>query len=271
MDDLQWKELSPLGVEVFADLSQPLSLGWDSQLRRLLNKYGLLLARGQALSMARQQELCAILGPILLREGESGYMTNEGGGPSASELTWHSDAAYTKHPFDALSLHALDVVDNASSTLFVSAQRAYDELPASLRGILVRHEQEMIAPHYSRLAERTCDRRNPEAQKQGVMPSIYQNPHNGHNCIWVSELQTTRLLGMEWEESRGVLHEIFDRLYAPENIFAHYWCKGDIIIWDNIALQHMRGSLDGVGKRLLQRVIVGSHGAAPHVQNRSDN
>lgn len=262
---LSWRALEPLGAEVFADLSAPLSPEVEAELVALLHDRGLILARGQALSMERQQEFCALFGPILLRQGENGYMTNEMGGPSASELTFHSDAAYTPHPFDALSLHALEVVDDASSTRFVSAEQAFDSLPDRLRDRLTSLEQEMIAPHYTALAGRTCDRRDPQAQKRGVMPAINTNPHNGRACVWVGEMQTARLLGMEWEESRDLLREVFDHLYAPEKVLEHRWRNGDIIIWDNIALQHARGNVEGVGKRLLQRVIVGVEGVAPHV------
>ena len=262
---LSWNALEPFGAEVFADLSAPLSAEAEAELVGLLHDRGLILARGQSLTMARQQEICALFGPILLRQGENGYMTNEMGGPSASELTFHSDAAYTPHPFDALSLHALEVVDDASSTRFVSAQQAFETLPAVLRERLVGLEQEMIAPHYTELAGRTCDRRNPQAQKRGTRPAINTNPHNGRPCVWVGAMQTARLLGLDWEESRELLHEVFDHLYAPQNVLEHRWRNGDIIIWDNIALQHARGNVEGVGKRLLQRVIVGVDGVAPHV------
>lgn len=261
---LAWRRLEPFGVEIERDLAQPLTAGEAEQFRSLFREHGLLLARGQSLTMERQRELCALLGPILLREGENGYMSNEGGGPSASELNWHSDAAYTEHPFDALSLHALDVVDGASSTRFSSAQIA---LPDDLHAALAGREQEMIAPHYTVLAEMTCDQRDPVAQKRGVMPALYVNPHNGRTCVWVNAMQTARLRGMEWEESRDLLHEVYDHLYAPANVYEHRWRNGDLIIWDNIALQHMRGNVEGVGKRLLQRVIVGTEGVAPHIGN----
>ncbi|MDR2857311.1 MAG: TauD/TfdA family dioxygenase [Novosphingobium sp.] len=267
IEALTWSKLEPFGVEIERDLSQPLSLAEAGQLRALFYEHGLLLARSQSLSMERQRELCALFGPILLREGENGYMTNEGGGPSASELNWHSDAAYTEHPFDALALHALDVVDGASSTRFVSAEAVAGSLPENLYAALSGREQEMIAPHYTMLAEVTCDQRDPPAQKRGVMPALYVNPHNGRPCVWVSALQTARLLGMEWEESRDLLHKVYGHLYAPANIYEHRWRNGDIVIWDNIALQHMRGNIESVGKRLLQRVIVGTHGVAPHIGN----
>jgi taurine dioxygenase len=259
---LTWRRLSPFGVEIERDLAQPLEPAEADELVSLFNRHGLLLARGQALSMDRQRALCGLVGPILLREGENGYMTNEGGGPAASELNWHSDAAYTPHPFDALSLHAIDVVDAASSTRFASAEIA---LPNDLRAALEGREQEMIAPHYTLLAEVTCDQRDPPAQKRGVMPTLYVNPHNGRTCVWVNAMQTARIAGMAWEESRGLLHAVYDRLYHPANVYEHRWRTGDLVIWDNIALQHMRGNLGGVGKRLLQRVIVGSEGVAPHI------
>lgn len=269
-DTLPFRILSPFGVELTCDLSAPLSEPQHHHFRALFNSHSLILARGQTLSMERQREICSLLGPILDRPGEDGTMTNEGGGPAASALIWHSDAAYTEHPFDALSLHALDVTDEASSTRFVSAQDSCDILPGALREALAGRTQEMIAPHYTRLAERTCDQRDPEAQKRGILPAILTNPHNGRACLWVSELQTTRLLGMEWEASRDLLHSVFDHLYAPDHVFEHRWRNGDFIVWDNIALQHERGNLETVGKRVLQRAIVGTHGVAPHIAMAAD-
>jgi len=263
---LPFTRLEPFGVEIHRDLSEPFAPSEAYHFKLLFDEHKLLLARGQQLTMERQKELCALLGPILLRKGEDGYMTNELGGPSASAYCWHADAAYTEHPFDALALHAIDVVDDASSTCFVSAEDAYDDLPAALREALTGREQEMIAPHYTRLAERTCDSREPEAQKRGIMPAIFTNPHDGRKCVWVSEMNTVRVLDMEWEQSRDLLHAAYDHLYAPERVYEHRWRKGDLVIWDNIALQHARPDVSDSGRRLLQRVIVGTEGVVPHLE-----
>lgn len=262
---LPFTRLEPFGVEIGCDLSQPFAPSEAYHFRELFAQHGLILARGQDLSMERQRELCGLLGPILLRKGENGYMSNEQGGYSAVELGWHADAAYTRHPFDALSLHAQDVVDDASTTRFVSAETAYDTLDPNLREMLEGREQEMISPHFTMLAEWTCDLDEPEAMKRGILPAIYENPHNGRKCLWVSQMQTLRLLGMELDESRRVLHAVYDHLYAPQGVLEHRWRKGDIIIWDNIALQHARGNVEAVGMRVLQRVIVGTEGVAPHI------
>ncbi len=263
---LAWRRLPVLGVELDCDLSLPLAREQSDELVRLLWEHSLLLVRGQHLSMERQREICSLAGPILLRTGETGYMSAMPDQEiTLSELTWHADAAYTESPFDALSLHALDVIEDASSTRFVSAEQALASLPESLRQRLNGRRVEMISPTYEALAGRTCDQPHPTAQKRGDMPTIYRNPHNGRDCLWVSELQAACINDMDWEASRDLLHETYDHLYRPEHVFEHRWRNGDIIIWDNIALQHARGSLKGCGRRVLQRVIVGREGVVPHL------
>lgn len=263
---LTWRALAPFGAEIAADLAAPLTPAQERVFARLLWQHGFVLARGQKLSMARQQEICGLVGPILIRPGENGYLSTEGASePSLSELSWHADAAYTSAPFDAIALHAIDVVDDASSTLFASAEQGLTALPAALRHRLASAQTEMISPSYDAIALRSCDRRDPVAQKRGFQPAVYTNPHNGRPCIWVNELQTARLLDMAWEDSRDTLHAVYDHIYAPARVHEHRWRQGDFLIWDNIALQHKRGPLHGVGKRVLQRVIVGTEGVAPHV------
>jgi taurine dioxygenase len=265
-DTLAWRPLSPFGVEIDHDLSAPLSDDQGQQLIRLLWEHSLVVARGQRLSMERQRELCALAGPILLRTGESGYLsTSPDVELSQSELAWHADAAYTTAPFDVLALHAIDVVEGASSTRFVSAEQALASMSVHLRRRMEGQRVEMISPAYDALGGRSCDRPNPVSQKRGEMNAIFCNPHNGRECIWVSELQAARIIGMDWQDSRDLLHEVFDHLYQPSHVLEHRWRNGDIVMWDNIALQHSRGSLKACGSRVLQRVIVGSEGVAPHI------
>jgi taurine dioxygenase len=264
---LSWRRLAPFGVEIDLDLSAPLTEAQAQKFVSLLWDHGFILARFQHLSMERQREICALAGPILIRAGETGYLTTENAAAAAlSELSWHADAAYTDAPFDAIALHAVDVVDGASSTVFCSAEQALAALPPALRQRLEAAQTEMISPSYDAISLRSCDRRDPVAQKRGLQPAIHRNKHNGRACIWVNELQTARILGMEWEESRDLLHEIYGHIYQPALVHEHRWRNGDFLIWDNIALQHMRGPLNNCGKRVLQRVIVGTEGVAPHIQ-----
>ncbi len=264
---IAWRKLEPFGVELDADLSAPLSDEAARQLVELFWQFGLVIARDQSLSMERQTALLALLGPILQRAGEDGYIsTIEGIEASLSALPFHSDAAYTTAPFHALSLHAKDVQDGASSTRFASSVRAYAALPTAIRDVLASHTVEMIAPTFKTMAQRSCDIRDPEAMVRGERPGLFEHPHTGQTCVWVGEMNAARILGMDWEESSELLRGVYDKLYAPDNLYEHVWHNGDFLMWDNIALQHARGPLHGVGKRILQRVIVGTEGVAPHVR-----
>jgi taurine dioxygenase len=261
---LNWRALAPFGIEIDHDLAAPLSPAQEAEFVALFNAHGLIVAHGQQLSMERQRELCGLLGPILLRGGESGYMSNgEGEGPAAAALGWHADAAYTDAPFDALSLHALDVVDGASSTRFTSAEAVVDRLPPALRDAFAGATLDMISPGMDSLSVRTCDHPAPQALKRGCRAAISPNPHNGRPVFWGSEMQTAAVIGCDHANSRDLLNTAFDCLYASDAVHEHIWRTGDLIIWDNIGLQHARGSLASCGTRLLQRVIVGTSGVIP--------
>jgi taurine dioxygenase len=258
-DGLRWRPLEPFGVAIDDDLAVPLEGARRERFYALLREHGFILARGQALSMEQQTALMTPIGPIIRRPQENGYISTDAGAPSSrTELSFHADAAYTDAPFAAISLHAVDVVDEASGTRFVSAERACATLPAALREKLETLSAEMISPTLEGVGVRACDQREPAATQRAVFPAIRVNPRTGRACIGVSEMHTARLLGPDWEESRDLLHAVYDHLYAPANATEHRWRRGDIVLWDNLTLQHARGSLEGAGRRVLQRVVAGA-------------
>jgi len=262
---LSWRELAPFGAELDADFSAPLSPAEAERFVALFQQHGLLVARQQALSMDEQRALLSLLGPVLLREGESGYLSNEGDHDVVKyALAFHADAAYTEHPFDAIALHAVDVVDDASCTRYASAERACEQLPRALLQRLTNHRAELITPGFELLARRVCRIPEPEAMQRAIRPTVLVNPGSGRRYLNVSEMHAARLIDMPWEESRDLLEAVFDYLYRSDNLFEHRWCRGDLVIWDNRSLQHARASLVDVGRRVLQRVIVGTEGVAPH-------
>lgn len=258
-DGLRWRALEPFGVELDHDLREPLEAGAAGQLYRLMSEAGYVLARGQSLSMDEQTALMTPIGPIIRRPQENGYISTDAEGQSSrTELSFHADAAYTDAPFASISLHAVDVVDEASGTRFVNAARAYETLPDDLRQRLDVATAEMISPTLSGVGIRACDTPDPEATHRQAFPAVRRNPRTGRPVIGVSEMHTARLTDMGWEESRDLLHAVFDHLYAAENHVEHRWRRGDIVLWDNVTLQHARGSLTGVGRRVLQRVVAGA-------------
>ena len=54
----------------------------------------------------------------------------------------------------------------------------------------------------------------------------------------------------------ALLEALFAHLYAAPRRLEHRWRNGDLIVWDNVALQHGRPAINGVRRRMLQRASV---------------
>jgi taurine dioxygenase len=255
---LRWRPRNPFGVEVDHDLSAPLSPAAAAQFVELFRAHGMIVAAGQALSMEQQIALLSHLGKVQRSPDGTTYISSEQGGEVGRlAYTFHADYAFTQHPLDALSLHAVDVVDGASATRFASAERAYATMPAGLRERLERRTVMMVSPTFDAVATRGYEVRDPRYLHGEIRPTVLANPRSGQRCVGVGEMHATQLSDLSWEDSGELLAEVFAHLYAAENLTEHVWRKGDIVIWDNITFQHARGSIEGAGRRVLQRVAVG--------------
>lgn len=266
---LRARALEPFGIEIDHDLSRPLSTEQSRHFRDLFREHGLIVAHRQSLDREQHNRALAYTGRIVdQREGESGLIATTGEEEiESSALCFHADAAYTKTPFEALSLHAVEIVDGASSTRFVNVESAIEALPRSLRTLLETHDADMMPCGLESLARPLCDQAEPEDPGyRETLPAIRVNPRTCRPYVAVSEMQTNGLAGMNREEARDVLHAVFDHLYAPQRIYEHIWNGGDLVIWDNLACQHSRPCLKSAGRRVLQRVIVGPE---THASRRS--
>jgi alpha-ketoglutarate-dependent taurine dioxygenase len=58
-------------------------------------------------------------------------------------------------------------------------------------------------------------------------------------------------------ESTALLEELFAHLYRPEHVYTHDWALGDLVVWDNHAVQHSRPEIGVEQARTLRRVCVG--------------
>jgi taurine dioxygenase len=248
----------PIGVEVDADLSGPLSSEARAQFRELFFEHSLLVFRDQRLSPERQTELCSLLGPVPRGSESEGGAVHEialDGALGATELVFHSDFAFDEEPYVGVSLHALDVVPaELSSTDFVSGHHAYETLPEELRAAI----SDKLAEHSFPLRTDRESGERPSADFPSTMhPVVWAHPETGRPVLFVSKQTTTRIDGMSPSESRATLTQLFAHLYRADAVYSHKWRTGDAIFWDNRALQHARPDQSGVVRRRMQRVVIG--------------
>jgi taurine dioxygenase len=244
--------LEPFGAEVDVDLSHPLSDEQAAALRALFFARSLLVFRGQALSMDDQVRAVGYVGPVLAPS--SGYLSPEDGILNTRSLDFHSDLGSTPLPFDAISLHALDVDEGRTATKFASGLLAYAQLPATLRGRIQSLDMTMVQTVADK-ARLSYD--VPAGAISLVRPVVLTHRITGAPILYCSESAAARIEGLPQAESDALLAELFAVLYGAGCRLDHVWRNGDFVVWDNLSLQHGRDATEPGRPRRLQRVVAG--------------
>ena len=252
---LPWTErpLEPFGVEIGIGFQWPLPDGFEQRLTELFDRHKLILLRNQQLDEADQVRLLENFGRVLGSHGEYREISSDGA-LGSGPLTWHSDLAFTEEPFKIISLHAVAVNDGQSWTDFANGAVAAASLPSQLKAAVADREAvTMIAPIQT---HRSVGYDSSTDMPHQVRPVIIPHPRTGEPILYISDMQTARIVGMDQPDSDATLSALFAELYRDDRIYRHHWNNGDLVIWDNIALQHARGDLTGMTPRRLQRIVV---------------
>ncbi len=249
-----------LGVEVTGfDLQRGGTAAEVAELRRAYDQHQMLLFRGGGrLSHERHVEIAGWFGP-------PGPVDNSGQGhfvsvlqneePAGSlQLPFHSDLTYTDCPIKAICLQAIEVPANGTSTTFVSSMAAWDRLPAELQDELA--DKTLRHLHISNVSAYDW----PDFVAEH--PVRFVHPRTGRTILLVTEHHADRILELSEAESRAVIDRLFGTIYAPEAKYEHQWQLDDVLVWDNLAVQHARTkrSDPSEGKRALQRVALAEVG-----------
>ena len=73
-------------------------------------------------------------------------------------------------------------------------------------------------------------------------PAVIIHPVTQKPSLYISEGFTTRVAGLESEQSQQLLSELLAFVQRDEHIYTHIWQEGDILLWDNRVLLHKAGS-----------------------------
>ncbi len=260
-----------LGVEVTGlNLAHPLGADEADGLRAAFARHHLVLVRDQHhIGPADQVRFAGLFGPVINDQPgvDHTYVSNTRpeGIIRDGALLFHSDLAFTPSPVLAISLAAVEVdPDGGTITRYANAQRALGLLSPELRSRI----EGARARHLFDLTNQVGDRRLSDddldpAEPRHEHPMVFPNPHNGHGVLYVSEMQTCRVIGMNSTTGDALLGELFEVLYQPGNVHEHHWRPGDVVVWDNIALQHARPD-HGPAPRTLRRVTL-AHRTVPEL------
>ena len=90
---------------------------------------------------------------------------------------------------------------------------------------------------------------------------IKTHPETGEKYIFVNELHTTYLHGVNRATGESLLRILFSALENPELHARFVWQPRSLAVWDNRLVQHRAIHDYGDQRRVLYRVTIAEHGA----------
>lgn len=163
---------------------------------------------------------------------------------------WHSDLCYLEKPTRASLLYAIEVPERdgvtLGNTLFASAVAAYDDLPETikqrLQGLRANNSYnamfERKAADFGVRPKLTAESAK-KYPKDAVHPVVRTHPITGRKAIYVCDGYTTHILDIPEAESRELLEMLYAHVIKPQYVYRHSWRVGDLLMWDNCAVQHL--------------------------------
>jgi taurine dioxygenase len=272
---IQVQELNQaFGAEILGlDLGRRLDDAAIGFLRAVFDARGLVLFRQVDVDRPYQYYLSEILmghEPPSQADSEAGadkqghfFISNKEPEAAApfGRLLYHCDGIWSNEPFEVLSLYGLDVEQPAIPTHFVNSAYAWKTLPHELRTrVEDLHAVHVTGPEFihkrrqqafaGELSQAVRDH-----SPTSTTPVAKVHPRTGSTLLYVTQGMTARIAELPPDEGEDLLEELFAHLYQEEVVYEHRWQEGDLIVWDNLAVQHGRPNVTTDGPpRTLRKI-----------------
>ena len=263
-----------LGAEISGvDLSRPLDDDTFAKLAGAFFEHGVVVFRGQRLAPAQQvaftrrfgelehhvrRESCLPGFPEILVVSNVLDAAGRAIGVQDAGRFWHSDLSYKKEPSLLSALYAIEVPVLEGRALgdtgFASVMAAYDALPQEtrqrLQGLRNVHSYRFYRAKNARAQAadaaslgRRVQEHTPSEEQLGSVPDVEApvvrtHPVTGRKGLFVNEAHTSHLVGVDQDEGERLLGELCRHIVRPEFTYVHRWRPGDLLMWDNCAVQH---------------------------------
>ncbi|NKB60137.1 MAG: taurine dioxygenase [Alphaproteobacteria bacterium] len=264
-----------IGAEIFdVDLSQPLAPTVLDEIHRAHLEYLVIVFRDQDLTPDSQKAFARNFGSAHIND----FFPTVEGHPDVQLVAknpedtrnvgdvWHTDVSYVRKPPLGSMLYALEVPEAGGDTMFASTYAAYETLSDGMKelleGLNAVHSAtqsfgvnatgpEMKAKNKSMAFKYTQD-----AEQDAVHPVVRIHPESGRKSLYVNRSFTKHFEGMTVEESKPLLHYLYDHMARPEFTCRVRWSKGTLTFWDNRCAHHNALNDYQGQRRIMHRVTV---------------
>ena len=270
------------------DITQPLPPADVAAIEAGMDKFAVLVFRGQKLTDAQQMAFSLNFGA--LENAKGGNVTKPAdlrlptGMNDVSNLgkdqkplardsrqrlfnlgnmLWHSDSSFRATPAKYSLLSARIVNPKGGDTEFADMRAAYDALDDETR----REIEAQVCEHslmYSRGSLGFLDYTDEEKQlfKPVRQRLVRTHPVSGRKSLYLSSHAGT-ILGLPMPEARIILRDLTEHATQPRFVYVHKWKLDDLVVWDNRQTMHRGRRYDESQARDVRRTTVA--GDAPTV------
>lgn len=262
-----------LGAEVTGvDLRETLAPAVTAALRTGLNRYKVLVFRGQDISHEDHLRFGRSFGdleghPIIrsvpgypeilhITAADGQDLDAAGLARARAANKWHTDVTFREAPSMAGILRARSLPPVGGDTVYADAEAVYRDLPQEVRaridGLDAEHDILCCFEWVDEAQRERLVREHPPV----VHPVVRTHPETGERCLFVNAEFTRRILGVSEAESRELLALLFERVKAPEYHARVRWSPDAVVAWDNRSTQHYAVLDYWPFPRVLERVTV---------------
>ena len=243
-----------LGAEIRGlDLSEPLSKKAAAEVYQALLHYMVIFFRDQELTPARHLEFARVFGepqmggaiPRLDEQPEVKKQEYTMAGQIGGVVNMHADDSFLQIPSKCSVLYGVKMPEAGGDTCWVNCEAAYAALSAPMRAMLepLKAVHDLAATFgYADIEggkeDFAAKSRIREHYPPVEHPVIRTHPETGRKCIFVSEMDTTRIVGLTRAESRVILDYLLNHLRNPIFHVRLHWTNGTVAVWDNRSTQH---------------------------------
>ncbi len=263
------------------DLSRPAGPDLTQAIEQAMDRFGVLVVRGQTLSQAEQIRFAEAFGPLDLGlrklpsgpaatrhrlehealidisnvapDGEVAARESRKVLSNLANQLWHSDSSFQAPRARYSMLYAVVLPSKGGETEFADLRAAYDALPADMKRDIAGLETEHFALH-SRFG--LGDTEYTPAQIAAIppvrWPLVQRHPGSGRDLLFVG-VHARAILGMSLPEGRLLLSDLLEHATQREFVYRHQWRVGDLVMWDNRATVHRGRRFDLSERRELRR------------------
>lgn len=262
------------------DVSRPLNPADRQAIEDAIDRYAVVVFRGQTLDDEKQVAFARNFGPIAssalklrhrdikhrIESSDVADISNlDGDGnvlkPDArrrldglANRLWHTDASFRAVPGALSMLYAHVIPEEGGDTEFADLRAAYDALPEAKKNEL----EGLVAEHSIWRSREQLGVVQYTEEERASLPPVPQRlvrTHPGsHRKTLYLAAHASHILGMPVADGRLIILDLIEHATQPRFVHAHRWARGDLVIWDNRCTMHRARPFDTTKVRDLRRV-----------------